>query len=322
MRVKAEKDNGLGRLNSLGITEPWLAAFYLPESWGDYRTVLTSTPNPSVTHACFSGSLSADPQMRFDSVPRAVCRLALPGGGLVGFTLFGDCRELGLCAGKKLAVYGEIQWLDDQCWVKAPTIVPDEWVGRVSPRYKGKARVIRPETVRDRLVSLLDDSIPVAANWLRTKIPVVSGPLYKPLEAILLDAHLPSAPEDGLRAHRWLDRAAAYFVADSLEQIASKRKAVPSFRLGKLDDWAIRMRVSALPFTLTDEQEVAIKEILGDMCHGTMHRMLSGGVGSGKTAVYGTVAAVCADSGARVAVLVPNQALAKQIHSDFDLYLP
>ncbi|MDY2778079.1 MAG: ATP-dependent DNA helicase RecG [Collinsella sp.] len=71
---------------------------------------------------------------------------------------------------------------------------------------------------------------------------------------------------------------------------------------------------AALPFVLTDEQEGACEEILGDMCDGArvMSRLLLGDVGTGKTAVASVALAAVADTGTQACVMAPTGVLARQ----------
>ena len=70
----------------------------------------------------------------------------------------------------------------------------------------------------------------------------------------------------------------------------------------------------ALPFSLSDEQEAAFRDILHDMCDGgrVMNRLLLGDVGTGKTAVAACALAVAADSGTQSCVMAPTGVLARQ----------
>ena len=70
----------------------------------------------------------------------------------------------------------------------------------------------------------------------------------------------------------------------------------------------------ALPFTLSDEQEGAVSEILSDMSDGSrvMNRLLLGDVGTGKTAVASVALASVADSGTQACVMAPTSVLAHQ----------
>jgi ATP-dependent DNA helicase RecG len=82
--------------------------------------------------------------------------------------------------------------------------------------------------------------------------------------------------------------------------------------LGDEGDLVRRYR-SALPFTLTDDQEDAISEIARDLRRGTpMQRLLQGDVGSGKTvvALYGLLRAV--EKGFQAALMAPTETLAEQ----------
>ena len=70
---------------------------------------------------------------------------------------------------------------------------------------------------------------------------------------------------------------------------------------------------SALPFTLTPDQERAIEELDGDLGRSTpMHRLLQGDVGSGKTvvALYALLRAV--EAGRQAALMAPTETLAEQ----------
>ena len=71
--------------------------------------------------------------------------------------------------------------------------------------------------------------------------------------------------------------------------------------------------LSAMPFTLTDEQRAAADDILADMsAPRAMNRLLLGDVGTGKTAVAAVALAACADTGTQVAMMAPTSVLARQ----------
>ena len=71
---------------------------------------------------------------------------------------------------------------------------------------------------------------------------------------------------------------------------------------------------AALPFSLTDEQERAVSEILADMADGehVMNRLLLGDVGTGKTVVACFALASAADTGTQACVMAPTGVLAQQ----------
>ena len=78
------------------------------------------------------------------------------------------------------------------------------------------------------------------------------------------------------------------------------------------DDNLLRIK-KILPFTLTESQQVSLKEILTDISsEKKMLRVLQGDVGSGKTAVAMIAAYLTVKSGYQVAFLCPTELLAKQ----------
>lgn len=71
---------------------------------------------------------------------------------------------------------------------------------------------------------------------------------------------------------------------------------------------------SALPFSLSGEQEAAVQDILADMTdpNRIMNRLLLGDVGTGKTAVACVALACVADSDSQACVMAPTGVLARQ----------
>jgi ATP-dependent DNA helicase RecG len=70
---------------------------------------------------------------------------------------------------------------------------------------------------------------------------------------------------------------------------------------------------ASLPYTLTDAQRRAIKEIQGDLASShPMNRLLHGDVGSGKTIVALSAMLLCVESGHQAALMAPTQILAEQ----------
>jgi ATP-dependent DNA helicase RecG len=75
-----------------------------------------------------------------------------------------------------------------------------------------------------------------------------------------------------------------------------------------------RLRES-LPYTLTNAQVHALREIVDDMCSDRrMHRLLQGDVGSGKTIVALFAALLALENGYQAAIMVPTELLAEQHH--------
>lgn len=72
--------------------------------------------------------------------------------------------------------------------------------------------------------------------------------------------------------------------------------------------------IEHLPFKLSEEQQLAVDQILEDMTNGgsVMNRLLLGDVGTGKTAVASVALASVADSSSQACVMAPTGVLAQQ----------
>jgi hypothetical protein len=75
----------------------------------------------------------------------------------------------------------------------------------------------------------------------------------------------------------------------------------------------VDLGVQALPFEMTSAQSRVVREILDDMAAPLpMMRLLQGDVGSGKSAVAFLASLAAIGAGFQVALLVPNEVLARQ----------
>ncbi len=75
--------------------------------------------------------------------------------------------------------------------------------------------------------------------------------------------------------------------------------------------------IKSLPFTLTEDQKVAVNDILADLnAHHRMNRLLQGDVGSGKTVIAFIATYINYLSGYQTAIMVPTEILAKQHYEE------
>lgn len=324
-----KKEASLGRLTSLGIREAWQVALYLPTGWDDLtrpvREFVDLQPGPAV----LVGRLDGQPSLKFDGKTRLIGYLSDERGRRVGFSVFGDTRafqqELDEVDGP-VALLGQLDQFGDRWWLKGPELVTEEWLGKLRPRYQGKTRVIRPDTVRDRVMKLLDRAIPEAADFLARELAEFgsrddlvrrAGLPGWPLEGVLSEAHCPRSLRYGEAAQRALERLAALGVVKAARQVEGGGIDA-SFQPGGWTE-----RASAIPFPLTVEQQAAIQAAIVDIrAVAPMRRILAGDVGTGKTAVYGTICASVVDAGGRAVVLAPTESLAQQVAREFRTWWP
>ena len=134
-----------------------------------------------------------------------------------------------------------------------------------------------------------------------------------PLRADALAAlHHPRSEEEAELARRRLALDELMTLQLALRRRAVEREVLVAEPLGAPGELIERYR-PVLPFTLTEAQEQAIREIDGDLARATpMQRLLQGDVGSGKTvvALYALLRAV--ESGRQGALMAPTETLAEQ----------
>src|SRR5829696_5822087 len=94
-------------------------------------------------------------------------------------------------------------------------------------------------------------------------------------------------------------------------------KSVEARRFPVSDEW-LDTRLKSLPFTLTNAQQNALKDIRADLDSGKpMNRLIQGDVGSGKTVVAALAAGMLATNGAQTAIMSPTSILAEQHYRNF-----
>lgn len=208
-----------------------------------------------------------------------------------------------------------------------------EKAGR-KPKYR--TLVLYPLAVATLIQERLRLAIPACAGYLRDRLYLTEGPaewrllrlLGSPditLEGTLWQAHQPRSVESGLSAVRALERLVAVEYLqrvhkdredrlDASSAICVKQGAFPAVKADLLRHGGI---------TMTAEQNAGAKEILCDLVSPyVMHRAISGDVGTGKTIVFGVVAATLARVGRLVVILEPRTALAHQVFQKLQAYWP
>lgn len=332
-QAAAKPPTTLGKLKSFGLTEPWQVALFLPAGWDDLTRPLRNFADPIFEGDSYVvvGRLQGPPSTTFgQGAPRMTGYLADSQGRTIGFTAFGDTREFKeqlLAEPGEVALLGTIETFKDRLWLKSPELIPSNWLGHFRPRYPGKTGVIGPDLVRTRVLANLRAGIPLAAKFLAQQLKEFGNPGQLaelaglpgwPLETILLQAHAPKTLALGEQAQRALETLAAFGV---IQRAKGNQSLTSTGKPLKLGDWA--RRACAIPFKLTGEQQQAITDAITDLAAPTpMRRILSGDVGTGKTAVYGTLCAAVVDGKGRAMVLLPNESLATQVAREFSTWWP
>jgi ATP-dependent DNA helicase RecG len=192
------------------------------------------------------------------------------------------------------------------------------------------------ETVGDLVQRNLPSDMKRACGFLRARLRLVvsrdewglletiDAPAVT-LEGLIWQAHYPSVISNGARACLALQRLQALEVLQSIE--AERRE-------GRDPNSAVRVTAAGLHWAqeqlykhgrivLGDGQELAVREALADMWSDyRMRRLLSGDVGTGKTLVFGVLAATIWFAGGLTVMLSPSLGLAQQTFEVMRRYWP
>ncbi|GAB0154621.1 DEAD/DEAH box helicase [Marinobacterium sp. BA1] len=329
-----QSENTIGRLSAFGVDEPWKVALLLPRRWDDFSVLTDSlhdmSPESSGALVC---RVVSQPSFEFQKGPPRANLLIEDGRGVqASVTLFGDTGQArDLVVGKRYLMKGKTDTYNGQLQFRLDEVVQTAWAGRARPVYPGKSGVIGPDLVRQRQLALLPQHMTEAAEQVIERLAPLGDEAhllqlakaagqFNSIESILWMAHLPETITQGEQAHEALERLAA---ADMLLRAREEAGAQVVREPLLLNTQALEARTAALPYPLTDEQSKAVTEITEDLRRPVaMRRLLSGDVGTGKTAVYGTAVAVAADAGARCVVMLPNINLATQVFREMAEYWP
>ncbi|HEX9220577.1 MAG TPA: ATP-dependent DNA helicase RecG [Gemmatimonadaceae bacterium] len=192
---------------------------------------------------------------------------------------------------------------------------------------EGKVLAVYPATeglsfkvIRGIIDSHLDTLLPLLKEYLPADVLRAAG-LPSLRDAIRM-VHRPATIAEGTRGRARLAFEELLFIhilhrrANALKR---ERRSGIAFQNRRQLTSALK---NALPFTLTNAQMVAIREIVADMTSDRrMHRLLQGDVGSGKTIVALFAALLAMENGYQAAIMAPTELLAEQHARTFAKFL-
>lgn len=182
--------------------------------------------------------------------------------------------------------------------------------GRIVPIYRG-INGLSARAFRSIIWNLLAQMDPFA-QWEDYD----PAPKY-PMHQVMRDLHF---PEDEATANKARMRLALSECFARQFRVAwlRRRSYLHMGRSTVTTDYYCRELLESLPFRLTGAQRRCLQEIRRDMASSSsMHRLLQGDVGSGKTLVALCAMLLCVESGMNAALLAPTQILAEQHYRNF-----
>ena len=130
--------------------------------------------------------------------------------------------------------------------------------------------------------------------------------------------HFPASQHDINEARRTIKFYELYTFQLQLLERRNKERVRNERYVIDYDVARLKSFISTLPFELTDDQKKSANEICRDLKQNvSMHRLLQGDVGSGKTIVAGIAAFSVKTIGEQTALMVPTEVLANQHYQSF-----
>lgn len=321
----------VGKLASFGIEHPWQAALFLPSSFLDCRHLDASALDLHKREKrAIRLTIKSTPTFEGRGGPPRIGFTATDGqGASYRAAIFGDSRQWleRLQVGHAYVMLATGHEFNGTFRVTIHELLPDKYAGRLIPVYPVPKARIEPEAFRALIARFLPEGIPVAAQHIESQLDSIA-PLQQliellnapgwTIEQLLQQAHYPHDDTYIQPVRATLMRLSAL---GSLAKAAAEKAGAVSnpIRLATLD-----RRMLAMPFTLTEDQANAIRDIAKDMASPvkTTNRVVAGDVGVGKTAVIGVIAAATADAGRRSVVLFPSTLVARQAHAAMCAWSP
>ena len=172
------------------------------------------------------------------------------------------------------------------------------------------------KVIRGVIESHLDTLLPLIKEYLPSDVLDLAG--VPPLRDALRMVHRPATISEGFAGRARLAFEELLFVHilhRRANALVREKRAGITFRNKRELTSALK---ASLPFTLTNAQTSAIREIVADMCSDRkMHRLLQGDVGSGKTIVALFAALLAMENGYQAAIMAPTELLAEQHNRTF-----
>jgi ATP-dependent DNA helicase RecG len=238
------------------------------------------------------------------------------GSGILPCYFFGQSwLSRTLTPGTKVVVSGEVGGLERQMLNPLFEVVESDLetllhAGRLVPVH-ALTRGLSARGVRQAIARALE----AIADRVADPVPddIARARSLGPLATALRDIHFPASAAALESARRRL-AFEELFLLQSVMSLRRRALAEGGRALALDGDGALAARVRAgLPFTLTESQDGAVREITADLAQARpMHRLLVGDVGSGKTVVALLAACAAIERGQQAALLAPTEILARQ----------
>lgn len=300
-------------LTQLGLSRLADVLLSLPHAYRDYRLVEFGLPSVDEARHLFafnvvSKSLIQSPTRRLELV------FADNAGTQITGNVWGNYAEWETIeAGTPVYIDAVLTLYNGWMSLKNIRLVDKRHAGKVVALYRGKRGKVAGAVVehlvgqchpedRDAAIQTIVDAVGMPAEALAPRLG------YTSMADWMRQLHFPKTPEQADAAQQAARRIAAMEIIEKGRRITA-RADVPQSAIA-IEQVRIDSLIAGLPYPLTEDQQRAIAEIVCDLRgKKPMRRLLSGDVGTGKTAAFLIPAIAAWKAGANVAIMVPNTLL-------------
>ena len=220
-----------------------------------------------------------------------------------------------LPVGQTRIISGKVQKFNDRLQMAHPESIQrpddDKPIARLEPAYpltKGVSRLRLRQFISNALGAIMP-----LPEWIEPKF--MEQEKWPSWQEAILKIHTPKSVQDALPESSHIRRLSYDEILSSQLALAlSRRNMVEKQGQSQIATGDLSTQIkNSLPFSLTNAQQDALKEIEEDMAKpAAMLRLLQGDVGSGKTLVALLSACISMEAGHQVALMAPTDILARQ----------
>lgn len=214
--------------------------------------------------------------------------------------------------GSKVLVKGVVKQYGRRLFVNKAQKVPSRLLNRIVPVYPAVRGKLSAQEIAERLEETISNDFMV--HQCAAHISAMMGPDAPDIARISRMLRALHSPKTLAEAELALERAKEWTIAAI--RAHQKQQRTPNQKSALLIDWfRLQLFKTRLPFELSPSQDAAIEGIVKELeTYFPARILLSGDVGSGKTAAYLLPAMATWYSGYNVAILAPNLPLANDIY--------
>lgn len=333
-----EDEKAFGRLEKLGITTHEQLLLHLPKGYVDCSKFYDTVEQLFIPDEIriYRVKVTSKPDLKSLAPPRVELWVEDSAGTPIKVTCFG------LIEPWKHVQVGSIVYIRGVAgtWtnkfkqqtdvvINSPELIDPDDIGKIVPLYRGKTGVVSVEYITRQVRNFLP-KITATVEYLHryfdgaNEQAIFKGAkvtAFKSMAEFVYALHHPKDLAQGLEALDAARRIAAFEIVWT-SQKRSMQRPNPSSVI-RIDDKVVNEMASRLGFTFTNDQKIAIKAITEGLKRPyPLNCLLSGDVGTGKTAVFAVCAAAARARNARIAILMPNLLLVRQTEEKMRLWYP